>query len=661
MKTVLKLFLTAALGLHVVQTMATNANTVFFPATQWYQREDQQATLVTVQRSGGTDAPASVDYATADVNAWAGVDYLATSGTLHFAPGIVEQTFVVTILDNGRADGSRTVGLRLSNPQGAEFSTDNLRQPFTIPLLIEDNERPVILDPTFRASVNGYAKAVAVQPDGHVVFAGPFTQVDGIDRCGLARLNPDGSLDPSFEPGCIPGDITSVAIQLDGKILLSDRGDNGPGWTRRLLPDGRTDGSFQPPPELDGGQLFVQADGRIVVWNGDIWRLKEDGTLDLRVRLWGEGVESWYPGAFALQPDGKFLAGLNRFHADGSPDTSFQPVIEREGEAVANNEAVQFILVQPNGQIVIGGRFDKVNGLPRRMLARLNADGSVDSGFDPGLLRGFSAVSGALLPNGKLLASFYLGFPSTGLLRFNADGSQDSTASDLINGDIPMTYVLAQQPDGKVIGRALRRYFVEPLPVNTFEFGEGGRPAVLSTPGQRIEVVVHRLGDTTAGPVTVDFTTRDGMARAGVDYVATRGTLTFAPIENWKLIEIPVLENPSLKREATFSIVLQNPKGGILGLPAETPAVVAPVQTLTIQPVSQGLGGKARLRLASTTPGITYSVLGWDSINALHTSSTFYQARIATGDSLEFEDTDAPNHPRRFYRAVRRGVEPVLP
>ena len=39
-----------------------------------------------------------------------------------------------------------------------------------------------------------------VQPDGKVVIGGDFTQVDGYARNHVARLNPDGSLDTSFNP-----------------------------------------------------------------------------------------------------------------------------------------------------------------------------------------------------------------------------------------------------------------------------------------------------------------------------------------------------------------------------------------------------------------------------------------------------------------------------
>ena len=44
-------------------------------------------------------------------------------------------------------------------------------------------------------------RSVAVQPDGKVLIGGDFTTVNGTNRNGIARLNADGSLDSSFNPG----------------------------------------------------------------------------------------------------------------------------------------------------------------------------------------------------------------------------------------------------------------------------------------------------------------------------------------------------------------------------------------------------------------------------------------------------------------------------
>ena len=54
-------------------------------------------------------------------------------------------------------------------------------------------------DPGF--GVNGTVNAVVVQPDGKVIIGGEFTTVKGLARTNIARLNADGSGDPTFNPG----------------------------------------------------------------------------------------------------------------------------------------------------------------------------------------------------------------------------------------------------------------------------------------------------------------------------------------------------------------------------------------------------------------------------------------------------------------------------
>jgi uncharacterized delta-60 repeat protein len=89
--------------------------------------------------------------------------------------------------------------------------------------------------------------------------------------------------------------------------------------------------------------------------------------------------------------------------------------------------------------VVIGGSFEAVNGLPRKGLARLNADGSLDTSFDPG--SGLAAGPGSIpagavsvvivQPDGKLLIagsfSGVNGGTSAGIARLEATGALDAS------------------------------------------------------------------------------------------------------------------------------------------------------------------------------------------------------------------------------------------
>ena len=69
---------------------------------------------------------------------------------------------------------------------------------------------------------NGIVNAMERQPDGRILIAGNFTSYAGLNRNGVARLNADGTLDMSFDPGTGPssGGIGALALQPDGKILI---------------------------------------------------------------------------------------------------------------------------------------------------------------------------------------------------------------------------------------------------------------------------------------------------------------------------------------------------------------------------------------------------------------------------------------------------------
>ena len=72
------------------------------------------------------------------------------------------------------------------------------------------------------------------------------------------------------------------------------------------------------------------------------------------------------------------------------------------------------------------------------------------------------------------------------------------------------------------------------------------------------------LARAAAGTVSVDYATADGSARAGADYVATSGTLTFAPGERSKTIPVAILDDTHDEDEETFTVALSNASGAVI-------------------------------------------------------------------------------------------------
>lgn len=325
---------------------------------------------------------------------------------------------------------------------------------------------PSLLD-GFAPDADFNVDAIAVQPDGKILLGGAFTKINGTMRNDIARLNPDGSLDTTFNPTMINGgEITSLALQPDGKILVGGdfvlAGDVSPYCIARLNPDGALDTSFKHIAAYYHPTIYsmiLQPDGKIVL-GGDfrrfdgspafhVERLKSDGSNDSTFQI---DPVAYSGSALALQPDGKLLLpGANgkvyRLNPDGSIDTSF-----KSGSGV--NDMVLTMAVQADGKVLLGGLFTTIDGVACNYIARLNADGSRDVAFNSA--RGVDEYVTFLLPqpDGKVLLAgndvSADGSARSSLLRLNADGSRDSTF-DPGPGAIHTVYAMARQSDGNVL------------------------------------------------------------------------------------------------------------------------------------------------------------------------------------------------------------------
>ncbi|QBB69066.1 hypothetical protein ELE36_00980 [Pseudolysobacter antarcticus] len=354
------------------------------------------------------------------------------------------------------------------------------------------------VDTTSNPNANGPVYALAMQPDGKLLLGGDFTTLSpnggsAVTRNHIARLNVDGSLDTAFNPNA-NDTVYALAIQPDGKILLGGNftslSPNGTGaivrkYIARLNADGSLDTAFNPNANDDVYALALQPDGKLVlgglftslspngagaVTRNSIARLNADGSMDSTF----DPNASSYVKSVALQPGGKIVLGgdftslspnggvavtrnrIARLNADGGLDTAFDPNA---------NDRVIALAVQPDGKLVVGGQFTSLapNGgiaVTRNRIARLNADGSLDTAFDPNANETVYAL--ALQPDGKIVlgGDFFSLSPNGGgavarhyIARLNADDSLDTGFDPNANGINGMGYVkaIALQSDGKVV------------------------------------------------------------------------------------------------------------------------------------------------------------------------------------------------------------------
>jgi len=116
-------------------------------------------------------------------------------------------------------------------------------------------------------------------------------------------------------------------------------------------------------------------------------------------------------------------------------DTTFNP-------PTGANDAIYSISVQPDANVIIAGQFTVVNLAARNRIARLKTDGTLDLTFNPGsstnavTLTGFdnTVYATAIQNDGRILASGvftnYHGTRRIGIARLMANGNLDTTFMD---------------------------------------------------------------------------------------------------------------------------------------------------------------------------------------------------------------------------------------
>ncbi len=173
--------------------------------------------------------------------------------------------------------------------------------------------------------------------------------------------------------------------------------------------------------------------------------------------------------AVALQPDGKILIGglfstvgdlpranLARLNADGTVDTTFDPAQAADSPAQgAPSGYVNAIAVQPDGRILIGGAFSSSIYSNPSYLTRLNGDGSVDPGFDPSLYLDGVVNAIAVQEDGIILAGGFEivdGYFRRNLARLFMDGTLDRSFDACVAATAGAgATALALQPDGRIL------------------------------------------------------------------------------------------------------------------------------------------------------------------------------------------------------------------
>jgi uncharacterized delta-60 repeat protein len=329
----------------------------------------------------------------------------------------------------------------------------------------------------FGTAASGLITVVQLQPDGKILVGGDFTTFNGGAANRIVRLNADGSVDTSFNPGgagfnSFPNDIQ---VQSDGKILIVGSFSTYNGATVngivRLTSLGALDGTFASGTGFTTGsyptRLKILNTGSYLViggftnYNGAtanrIVCILPSGVVDSTV-VTGAGIVGT-PLTIEIQPaDNRILIGglmssyngsacgtMIRLLTNGTLDTSLVT-------GTGFNNSVRTIAVQSDGSILAHGLFSTYNGVACKTIAKLSNTGTLDTAYASAITRAFGlngvyGPSGGSTPqvtnlhplaNGQVIATGWFNqwdgtlgsFPSNipiSAIKLNTNGTRDSS------------------------------------------------------------------------------------------------------------------------------------------------------------------------------------------------------------------------------------------
>jgi uncharacterized delta-60 repeat protein len=186
---------------------------------------------------------------------------------------------------------------------------------------------------------------------------------------------------------------------------------------------------------------------------GPIARINAQGTVDPNFYAGTGPVPAGQINCLSLQPNGQIFAGgiftnfsgtaqayVVRLNPDGTVDQTFNP----PASSTWSGNGVTAIAATTNNQVIITGYFSSIYGYTRHHFARLNADGSLDTTFNPGADAPATLMS--IEPNGQIIVSG--GFTQIHGTTFSVDPSFNPGTGAGNGGEIT---ALAVQPDGNII------------------------------------------------------------------------------------------------------------------------------------------------------------------------------------------------------------------
>ena len=579
--------------------------------------------LLKVSLSQTSSQPVSVQYASAPGGtATAGIDYAALTGTLTFAPNTSTQTIPVTIKGDTEVENDEYFRVVLSNPQNARL--DTTAGSATITVRADDRlALRIQSDQTGRLKVGDTPTLTLTFSDTPKGFTASDLSVSGggIDRFrALSDTQYTARFVPTANQNQLTARISVAAATYTDRLnqpgpasnLLTFSGDTlAPGLTlssdKTSLKAGETATLSFRFSEVPTG--FDASD--ITVSGGTL------GTLS--------GSDLSYTAPFTLTAASSSLSVAAGSYADmaGNPGPASNSLsLRREQPALPTLTITEATVTE--GQS--GARF-----------ATLNL--SLSAAVDP-----IVTVNYATRDDTAQAGSDYLA--SNNVVSF-APGQRTATLQIPILGDTLLepderfTVQLSDASNALISHTASRASVVirnddqPPLPdisIASLRQAEGNTAAYVN--------LSLRLSSTASQPVTVNYTTQDGSAKAGVDYTASQGSVTFTPGQTRQTLSLLVLGDTGVEPDERFQVTLASPLNAALATHSSATVTLTNDDAAAIQPtlaisgtrVNEGQSGVTSASLtvslsaaASQPVSVNYSI-----VNGTALAGSDYQASSGT-------------------------------
>jgi len=376
----------------------------FVPATRTVL-ENVGNVALTLKRFGSTAGAVAIDYTATSGTATVGNDLTAATGTVTWADGDAsDKTVTVAVTPDTLIESAETFRVVLSNPVGGITAAG------AMVITIVDDDTPVTIttQPTGASLTEGQALTLTAAATSPTAMSFQWYR-NGQPILGATGATYTVASAGSVDAGSYFLRVTNAAGSVDTNTV-----------TVAIA--------------LDPARRVAGFDFSTAI------------TANVRAIVPAPGGGAYVGGDFTSVPGLTGGRGLMRVNEDGSLDTTYNP---------APVGSVLSMVLQPDGKLLIGGTFTQVAGVTRGYVARLNADGTLDTAFSTALGTGpnFNVNSIALLPDGRIVLGG--AFTSVNNLTgtsyvavLKADGSLDTTFVSAANNTVN---AVAVQPDGKIL------------------------------------------------------------------------------------------------------------------------------------------------------------------------------------------------------------------